>query len=184
MPTQQPPTPVASAGGVIAIEARRRPGRPKTIRRAPDANQIQQYERVRQRLRLHVAADPVVQVASKPADRTSTETIDETMRQLALEAAGLAWDRERAQVEGRGDPERIASRRISALSRIADLALERARLGEDHFDPYDARVQTIMRAFVARMREAAEQTLEPRALERFLADFDARLAGWESRVER
>jgi hypothetical protein len=141
-----------------------------------------QHERVRERLRHHIAQDVTVAATSKPAHRTSTEAIDVLMLEIAREAAALAWDSERAVIEGRRQAERIASRRVGALVKIAELALERARLGETFFDPRDPRVQAIVREFLRQMREAAEETLDRSSVERFFEKFDQLSSGWEGRV--
>ena len=100
--------------------------------------------------------------------------------EIAREAAGLAWDSERAVVEGRRAAERTSSRRISALEKIAQLALERARVGlEDNFDPYDPKVQKVVAYFLDFMHEAARETLSPEIAEKFLALFDAKSREWE-----
>jgi hypothetical protein len=183
--SQFPPNDATHAN-VLPIDQRaerRRPGRPKAIRRAPDAAERAQHERVRQRLHQHIAGDAVVEVTAQPVDRNSTAALDATMLEIAREAAGLGWSRERAVVEGRRDSEKIASRKIAALAKIGDLLLERARAGgEDRIDPHDERVQKVVAAFLEAMREAAVEVLDAALAEKFLAKFGELSRGWEERV--
>jgi hypothetical protein len=188
MPSQPPPsdTPTATAN-VLALETlagRRRPGRPKSIRRAPDADEIEQYRRVAGFLRSYVEADPVVAATSAvEADRTSTAKVDAAMLAIAREAAGLGWERQQAQTQGRRDAEKISSRRVDALSRLASLVGERARLGPvDDLDAKDPKVQLVVADFVDRVREVATETLVPDVAEKFLVAFVGKLEGWETHV--
>jgi hypothetical protein len=184
--SSQPP-PSTNSTNVVALDAlvlKRGPGRPRKFGRAPTEAERARREHVLARLRQHVARDAAVAATSKPVERKSTVTLDVLMMEIAREVGGLAFDAERAVVEERREAaERISSRRIAALEKIAQLALERARLGlEDNFDPHEPRVQKVIAYFLDAVRECAAETLSPEIAETFLALFEQKSRGWEERV--
>jgi hypothetical protein len=166
----------------IATE-RRPPGRPRAIRPAPHPAARAQHERARARLDAHVAGDALVQVAASETARTSVETLDGVLRELAREQAALSWERRCAVMEGRRDADRISSRRIDGLSRLAGLVLERARAGVDsEIDPNDPKLQVMVRDFFGQIRETALEVMGEETASKFVATFEDRVRGWESRV--
>ena len=189
MSSHPPPSnaPGTEASNLVALEShllRRGPGRPRKFGRAPTAAEAARRELLEERLHQHVARDATVTATSRPVERKSTATLDVLMREIALEAASLGWDSKRAVVEGRREAERLATRRVSALEKIAQLALERARAGveEGRVDPFDPRVRKIVDWFLACMRECASETLGS-AAEPFLRRFDGLCEDWEQKVE-
>jgi SpoVK/Ycf46/Vps4 family AAA+-type ATPase len=183
------PPPPNDPNNVVAFDVvplKRGPGRPRSFQRAPTLTERARRENVRERLREHVARDATVTAISKPMERESTARLDLVMREIALEAASLGWDSQRALVEGRRDAERLASRRIAALERIGQLALERARAGveDGHVNPHHPKVQRLVAWFLGELAAAANETLAPSDAEKFLARFNELSAGWEQKVEQ
>lgn len=183
-----PPPPPASATSLtldpLDMQAERRPpGRPRAIRPAPHPAARAAHERVRARLEDHLADDELVRVAAGEIGRTSVATLDGVLRELAREQASLHWDRRRAVMEGRRDADRISSRRIDGLSRLAGLVLERARAGVDsEIDPTSPKVQVIVRQFFREVRETALEVMTEATAAKFVAAFEHKVGDWESRL--
>jgi hypothetical protein len=187
MPSNSAPPSDANAamGTVVALDPlgeRRRPGRPRSIARAPDEQQLAQHQRVAERLQYHVEADPVVRAVSIEPDRTSTVALDAAMMEIAREAAGLLWERRQAQVRGRPEAQKISRRRTDALGRLANLVLERARLGGSELDPFDPKLQRLVSLFNEQAREVALEAIQPEHATRFIELYLSRIDGWESHV--
>jgi hypothetical protein len=186
MPSNSTP-PTAGApgtGNVVALDQpwKKRPGRPRSISRAPTEFEREQHRRVADRLKDHVEADPVVQAASTEADRKSTAAIDASMLEIAREAAGLSWERRQSQLRGQPEAEKSASRKIDALSKLASLVLEKARVGgEPDLDPHDARFQKLVSLFFSQFRDCASEALGADSTE-FVEEYMKRISGWEARV--
>jgi len=185
MPPNSSPPPVGAAGNVVALDPleRRRPGRPRSIGRAPDEHERERHRRLQARLQAFVEADAVVKATSVETARTSTSTVDQALLSVARECAGMKWEREQAQARGRPGSEKIASRRIDGLSRLANLILERTRAGaDDGLDPFNPKFQRVVALFLQQMRACAEETLTADVAAGFLSRFEAKVRGWEDRV--
>jgi hypothetical protein len=188
MPSNSPPpsTGAPTTGNVVALDPlgeRRRPGRPRSIIRAPTEVERARHQLVAERLRRHVEADPLVRATSAPTDRASPEAFDAAMREIAREAAGLLRERRQAQFRSRPEAAKIASRRISALERLAGLLLERLRLGPDErVEPQDPKVRKIVALFMTDFRECAFETLSAADAEKFTTAYEEKVRGWEDRV--
>lgn len=155
--------------------------RPKAIVPAPLKREDTYLEDL-DRLRKEAAdADPVL--SSMSDQMRQRRVMDETLRALATEAASIKFDRINAEREGRETVGQLCSRRVAALTQLASLVVERARVGgEPDFDPHDPKVQKVVAAFFHAMRECARETIDSSAVERFLARFEQLAKGWEDRV--
>lgn len=170
---------VAADGTVKFI---RRTGRPKKVFNRPTIDEQDYARRIVLIAERFVAADPLVQAATKEHRRNDLAVIDEAMLQLAREAASLKFEALKLLGEGR-EFGAVSSRRVDALSQIASLLLLREKLGvEKPLDPRNPKVQRVVAAFLGVMRECARETLGPVA-ETFLARFGAMAVGWEERCE-
>jgi hypothetical protein len=184
MPTNSAGPPI-NPDNVLALEPgeRRRPGRPRSIGRAPSEHERARHSRVRDRLEEFVKNDVVVRATVRGVDQTSTDSLDATMLALARECAALKWDREKAQAELRSGSEKIASRHTEGLMRLAILVLDRAKLGSaENLDVRSPRFQKLVSVFLSQLTEAAQGTLSPAEADCFLSELHRRLEGWEERV--
>jgi hypothetical protein len=183
-----PPPPHSTTNVVLfdqALLERRGRGRPRSIGRAPTPVDRERRRLVRERLERHIAGDELVQVAGVEADRASMAAIDRVMMEIARESSALRWDRELSQSRGDGQAaERISSRRVESLGRLAALVLEKSRSGlEPQFDTASDKVQRIVQAFVDEVDATAREALGNEA-DAFLESFMGRMTGWEARVPR
>ena len=156
-------------------------GRPRKVRPRPDADAREYARRSAEVAQQFVNEDPVVRAAAVERDRNDPEVFDQTLMQLAREAASLAFDRQKQLADGR-DCAQTSTRRVEALSKMASLVAERARAGiEDRFNPHDPKVQRVVAAFFDALRECALETMPAAVAERFLATFEEMSKGWESK---
>lgn len=147
-------------------------GRSKTIAMAPvptidaaDYNSL--IDEARQG---HIEADKVVVAQTDEPDlATRLQLIEQS---LARDAAGLLFERRRAEKEGR-DGSQISGRRIDALVKLGSLVLERQRLGLGGDNPRHLEVVTAL--FVETVRRVAVETLPPEVGSRLLSAFIAAL---------
>lgn len=159
-------------------------GRPRKVRPRPDADAREYARRIAEVAQQFVDEDPVVRAAAVERERNDPEVLDQTLMQLAREAASLAFDRQRLLGDGR-DFAQTSTRRIDALSKMASLVTERAKSGiEDPFNPHDPKVQKVVSYFLEAMGECARDTMPSAVAEKFLAKFEELARGWEDRVPR
>jgi hypothetical protein len=152
--------------------------RPRTIAPAPPPrdNYLEQLAHLRAEA---AAADPIVDATTDP--ERSAEVLDQTLLALAVEAAAIGFERVRAEREGR-DVGQLCSRRVDGLSRLASLVVERARWEPDTLDLRSPKMQKAVDYFNAMLAETAEETLGPDA-QRLLAGYQARLVGWQDKID-
>jgi hypothetical protein len=154
-------------------------GRPREILPAPPPGDT--YLEELDALRREAAeADPVLAAAGDANPRVCV--LQESMRALAEECSAVKFLRVEREKRG-ADIGSLASRRVSGLSQLASLVVERARLGgENDFDPDDPRVRKVVESFLDVAREAVEQSLDPETGKAFMTAYMERLRGWEDAV--
>ncbi len=164
-----------------SLVVRRRPGRPRKVVAAPkiDADEQAYLDAVCRARADHIEADTVVgAVARKRADTI----LDEVIVALAREAAGLKWEREQAERQGR-DAAMTSSRRIDALHKAALTILGRHRLGMATIDPRSQAMGKVIAFFVQYVEDALRTTLPaPRANE-LVGLVRERLEAWAATAE-
>jgi hypothetical protein len=145
------------------------------------ADEADYHRRVGEQLEEFVRTDPVTS-ASVTSDRSSTSTIDATLKAIAEEAAALLWIREHLPVGSR-EAERASSRRTDALGRLSTLVVEMHRHQPDELNVRTDKFQKVVELFLVNLTQAAEETLGQAEAERFLGLYRARLAGWEDKFD-
>lgn len=145
----------------------RRPGRPRRVERAPTVDEGAYHAAVAAEVARAIDADPIV--ASSDTSASPRLILEQTMREVAREAASLRWERERAVREGRADAERISSRRVAALVRLGELAVAREQLRRDEDEPEPEEVARVVELLVAAVAEVIEETTPPQTAKTFMA---------------
>ena len=157
-------------------------GRPRRVEPAPPP-QDTYLQRLDELRGAALDVDRVFAACRAPEERDA-EVINESMREVAAEAAAIAYERREAERRGQ-DPSRLCSRRVRALTSLAALVVERARLGGDlEVDPRDERVQRVVGLFFRDISEIAQETLGAETAEKFTSAFLARVNGWAERLGR
>ncbi|HQP34499.1 MAG TPA: hypothetical protein PLI95_04960, partial [Polyangiaceae bacterium] len=150
------PMPTAPAEGEPLV-VRRRPGRPKKIRPAPTADQAE-YERAVAEARERAIEGDAVRVLLQSGNADTAEVLWAIVEGLACESAALRWNREHAE-SGGADAQRISTRRIDALGRIADLVCAGRKAGLLQTDYRSPQVSKVADLWLATISEAANETL-------------------------
>lgn len=175
------PMPTASAEGEPLV-VRRRPGRPKKIRRRPDADQ-EAYERAVAEARRE-ALDGDSLLGLLQSDRPDPAAVLHAVTLAAAkEQAALLWDRMRVE-ERSGDAQRISSRRIEALSKLATLVLQRRQVGlSEDDDPRSPQFAKVANLWVETISEAARDTLPSETSKLVLDRLMAAMTAWRASLD-
>jgi hypothetical protein len=152
---------------------RRRPGRPRRVERAPTVDEQVYLDTVAASITQAIGQDPLV-LASSGDD--PVRVLDLAIAGVASEAAALRWDRERAVREGRAEADRISSRRVGALLRLADLLLLREQLRQDAGELDPDQVDRVVALLVAEVEAAIREVAPDDVEERFLTVLKAKMA--------
>ncbi len=150
---------------------RRRPGRPTKVHKAPVVDEADYTALVDEARRAHVEGDGLVALG---VDARPEDVLEAVITRVAQEVAGLAFDAQRAEAEGR-DASQTRGRRIKGLIQLAGILLDREHVHRERGGLTEEAVVPIKDAFVVEVREAAEVTLPPEKLDVFLERLDARL---------
>jgi len=158
MPNPSPIIPMPTASTEEPVVVRRKPGRPKKLRPRPSADQAE-YERAVAEARQRAMAEDHLLGLLRSERPNPAAVLHAVSVETAREQAALLWDRMRVE-ERNGDAQRISSRRIEALSKLAALVLERRKLGISEDDdirgePF-ARVEQL---WIDMLREVARDVL-------------------------
>jgi hypothetical protein len=181
-PTSLPALPlhaVAVARDGTLLKVRRRPGRPKKVRLAPDADELAYCEATTAELAKHVEAEGVVGTLRGGAG--SMDVLQSVKVALAEESASLRWEIRRGRQEGR-DSSQAMSRRIDALVKIALIELGVRRLGIDTLGADDPRLQIVLHFFLGSVGDVLRDALGDGEAEALIEKCRAALVGWEDRV--
>jgi hypothetical protein len=175
MPNSQPPP-----SNVVPISTqpvvRRRPGRPRVVRPQPDHDEAAYVARVAELAHQSIEGDPLVQAMDAPM--TPIERLDIVIRSLARECAGLLYDRERVQAEGRDGVPQLCSRRIDGLLKLARLVVEREILKRASGQMDDETVLKLVAMLVAAVHEVIHD-VAPNQADEFMRMLQARVDATE-----
>jgi|HubBroStandDraft_1064217.scaffolds.fasta_scaffold292283_2 hypothetical protein len=162
-----------------SLTVKRRPGRPRVVRPAPDADAGAYNEAVCRARAEAVADDAVVRaVESKRSDGV----LPEVLVALAREAAALRWEREQGQQNGR-DVAQIGSRRIDALHKAALVLLGQRRLGIDTVNPRGEKMKRIVDLFLSNVGDGLQATLPRAQADELLSQVRDRLRAWAATAD-
>jgi len=162
--------------------ARRKRGRPRVVRPAPDHDEfeyLQAQGEARQRL---IEGDSLLQALQRRAD--SANVIHQAVVGLAEEAACLRFDRERAEAEGLATAETISSRRVDALGKLATTITQGKRLGVyGDMDLKGAQFARVEQAWLDMLRDVAREVLPTETGALVLDRLINAMASWRIRPE-
>jgi hypothetical protein len=151
--------PLAELAAGDAPAVRRARGRPRKVQTAPTVDEQEYHEEMRTRRNEFVEEDPLRHVAAPEGSGDTAEILDAVLVGLAHEQASLLWERERAQDSGKPQAETISSRRVDALTKLANLLVEREQLGSDGRELLPAVVSRVQKLFVNVVAGVAEEVL-------------------------
>ena len=145
---------------------RRRGGRPRRLETAPTVSEEAYFAAV-------AAAASAAEAQDEPLNATlkgdPTEVLDAAIRAVAVESAALAWNRRQAQAAGKVDVERISSRRVNALGRLAELIVLREQLRRESQELDPQLVDRAMALLVKQVEEVVRAVADAPMADAFMA---------------
>lgn len=152
---------------------RRRPGRPRRVESSPTVSEQVYLDAVAEAVERGIEQDEVV-VASSAGD--PKKVVDEVMSAVARETGALLWDRIKSQREGKAEAEKISSRRVAGLMRLAELAVVREQLESEDPEPKHEHVEKILGMLMAEVEQAVSETASPEIAQRFLSALKTKMS--------
>ncbi len=154
-------------------------GRPRKINPKPTVNDLAYHAQMSEEKTKFISDDPVVKALSGRVD--SAQLLATLRAEIAKEAAALHFTRIEAEKYGK-DTAQTSTRRIDALTRIAHIELEIKKLAPDMIDVRGEKFQKIFAMFIEYLKETAQETLTPEAIDLFFNRFSTKMDGWEDRA--
>lgn len=162
------------------IPVKRGRGRPKKVEPKPTVDDLAYHAKMTAEKAAFVDKDGVV--VAKRQRKESMEILQSIAEQIAMEAAALHFQRIENEKHGK-DVAQISSRRIAALKEVANIELEVKKLGVQMFDLRGERFQKIFGLFIQKIRDTAQEVLEPQDFDLLFNRLETALEGWEDEAE-
>jgi hypothetical protein len=144
-------------------------GRPPKARVAPSFDERVYHEEVAALRQQALADDPLVLAA----DGKGGDVIEQVIIQIAAEAAGLRWDRMRAEERGLETTPQLCSRVLDAYAKLSTLVLQRHELQRG--EPTDAQVGLVKAMFLNDIEESVTDVLGVEVASPFIERLRARI---------
>lgn len=151
----------------------RRPGRPRRVETAPCISQAAYESAISRAAEREIEKDEIVVAATANDPK---KVINEVMAGVAQESAALLWDRIRSTREGKSEGEKISSRRVAGLLRLAELAVLREEMEREDPDPKPEDIEKVLGMLFAEVEEAVAETAPPEVAAAFLKSLKAKVA--------
>jgi hypothetical protein len=152
---------------------RRRPGRPRKVMNAPSIDERHYHAKMAEMSSEFIDADPLLRVAKSEMEGGSAGVLDLVLQGLAAEQAGLLWERQRAQAQGK-DAATLSSRRVDGLMKIAHILVAQGN-GHEHDLPPEKIMSALRRSFLATVSEITTETMPPATAAAFMEMLGVRL---------
>jgi hypothetical protein len=154
-------------------------GRPREIGKVPTPRDLEYHANMSAAKAVFVDQDPVVQAARGRAD--AGEVLRLIKSEIAREAAALHFQRIENEKLGK-DTSQQSSRRIDALTRVANIELEIKKLGADIIDLHGEKFQRVFHLWIEMLREVAAETMSPEQIDLFFNRLSTAMDGWEDKA--
>jgi hypothetical protein len=161
------------------LTVKRGPGRPRKVERMPQTSDLEYHAEMIVEKQKFIENDAVVQALARHAE--PIEVIRIVKAEVARESAAIEFQRIENEKRGR-DVADISKKRIEALTKVAALELEAAKLGVNAVDLKSERMQRIFKFWVERIQEVAAEVLQPEQIELLFNRLQTELEGWEDRA--
>lgn len=170
------PVHAAPNTGKNGLKITRGPGRPRKVERAATVSDLEYHARISEQKAEHVDYDPLVRATLHHAD--SSDVLHLVKTEVAKEAASLHFQRLENEKFGR-DTSQVSSRRIDALTKIANIELEIKKIGANTLDLKNEKIQRVFKYFIGKIKDVATETLPPEQIDLFFNRLSTALEGWE-----
>lgn len=170
-----------TAKGEQRVKAeRRRPGRPLAIEQRPTISDLEYHAEMSAAKQDFIEQDIVVQAALGKVE--SADLLHLIKAQVAKEAAALEFQRIEDEKRGGRGAAQISTRRIDALTKIANIELEIKKFGGDVLDLKGEKFQRVFKLLIESFQEVASEVLSPEQVEILFNRLGTALEGWEERA--
>ena len=167
-----------AGGGSLKVERQR--GRPRKVEKMPTTSDLEYHSAMSEEKQRFVTRDPVVVATEGKID--APELLRKLRTEIAKEAAALHFQRIESEKFGK-DTSQTSSRRIDALTKIAHIELEIAKIGPSTVDVRSEKFQRVIKLFLGFIQETAVETLPPEALNLFFNRLETKMDHWEDKAE-
>lgn len=179
LPVHAAPTLGGKGKSGNALKVERRAGRPRKVERMPTTSDLQYHALMSEEKARFIDADDVVTASRNGAD--AAHMLKLIRAEVAKEAAALHFQRIENEKYGK-DTSQNSTRRIDALTKIANIELEIKKLGSEAIDLRHPKFQRVFALWIEMMREVASETLTPELIDLFFNRFSTKIEGWEDRA--
>lgn len=156
------------------------PGRPPSIPLTPENEMVEEIMRRRNR---KIKKDELREQISQDPD--SLDVLDDLMEELAVEVAGLEFDRKEQIRKGQNDDPIYSSKRVTALKSIGDMFFKkRDMLLDETFDFESEKFEKLFEFWINKFRAAAEAVLSEEQIELFFQEVQEEFEDWEDEAKQ
>jgi len=180
LPVHAAPTVGGKSKGGTTLKVERQRGRPRKVERMPTTSDLEYHVAMSEEKQRFIDQDPVVVAATK-GKLEANRLLKLIQTEVAKEAAALHFQRVENEKFGK-DTSQTSTRRIDALTKIANIELEIRKLGPSSIDPASEEFQKIFASWIDAIRDVAADTLSPEQVDLFFNRLTQKLEGWEERV--
>jgi len=180
LPVHAAPTVGGKAKGGTTLKVERQRGRPRKVERMPTTSDLEYHDEIASEKQKFIDQDPVVIAATK-GKVEATHLLKLIRTEIAKEAAALQFQRMENEKFGK-DTSQTSTRRIDALTKVANIELEIKKLGPSSIDPHSEEMQKILALWVDAIRDVAAETLVPEQVDLFFNRLMTKLEGWQDTV--
>jgi hypothetical protein len=169
--------PVHAAGGPNAV---RRVGRPRVITRKPNQTDLEYHQELSKEKLDFVENDPVVKGIATRSD--AVDMLRTIKQEVAKEAAALHFQRIENEKYGK-DTAQVSTRRIDALTKIANIELEIKKMGADVINLKSEKFQKVFAMLILHFREmCVEIGMRPEQIDLLFNRLSTSMEGWEEKA--
>lgn len=179
LPVHAAPTLGGKGKGGNALKVERQRGRPRKVERMPTTSDLQYHAAMSEEKARFIDNDAVVSASRGGADAATVLKLIKA--EVAKEAAALHFQRIENEKYGK-DTAQTSTRRIDALTKIANIEMEIKKLGSEAIDLRHPKFQRVFALWIEMMREVASETLTPQQIDLFFNRFSTKIEGWEDRA--
>lgn len=173
------PVHAAPNTGKNPLKVVRQRGRPRKVERMPTTSDLEYHAEMSEEKQRFIDKDPLYKAAAGNTD--SSGILHLIKMQVAKEAAALEFQRIENEKYGK-DTAQISTRRIDALTKIANIELEIKKIGGDILDLKGEKFQRVFKMLIESIQEVASEVLPPEQVDLLFNRLSTALEGWEERA--
>lgn len=179
LPVHAAPTVGGKSKGGTTLKVERKRGRPRKVERMPTTSDLEYHAEIADTKQQFIEQDKLVQAARRNAD--AQQILALIKEEVAVEAASLHFQRLENEKYGK-DTSQNSSRRIDALTKIANIELEIKKLGGATIDFKSEQMQKVFAFWIETIRDITQETLTPEQIDVFFNRLETKLQGWEEKA--